>query len=122
MRMFKASCGSQNGDRASGIYYRRTAFCLRFLWEKGLNAKDIHKEMFHIYGRKRLSCKAVHNCVEKFSQGHSKVADDAQPGHPVQTATEATMQRVEVLIRDDMRMTTESVATALGCSHGSAYS
>jgi hypothetical protein len=35
------------------------------LWAKGLSAKDIHKEMFHIYGRKCLSYKAVHSWVEK---------------------------------------------------------
>jgi hypothetical protein len=44
------------------------------LWAKGLNAKDIHKEMFPVYGGKCLSRKAVHNWVEKFSQGRSKVA------------------------------------------------
>jgi hypothetical protein len=32
-----------------------------FLWAKGLNAKDINKEMFPVYGGKRLLCKAVHN-------------------------------------------------------------
>jgi hypothetical protein len=36
-----------------------------FLWAKGLNAKDIHKEMFPVYGGKCLSRKALHNCVEK---------------------------------------------------------
>jgi hypothetical protein len=55
-------------------------FVVRFLLPKGLNAKDIHKEKFPVYGGKCLSCKAVHNCIEKFSQGHSKVTDDAQPG------------------------------------------
>jgi hypothetical protein len=50
---------------------------VRFLWAKQLNAKDIHKEMFPVYGGNRLSYKAVHNWAEKFSQGHSKVADDA---------------------------------------------
>jgi hypothetical protein len=33
------------------------------LWEKGLNVKDIHKEMFPVYGGKCLSRKAVHNWV-----------------------------------------------------------
>jgi hypothetical protein len=33
---------------------------VRFLWAKGLNAKDIHKEMFPLYGGKCLSRKAVH--------------------------------------------------------------
>jgi hypothetical protein len=27
-------------------------FPVRFLWAKGLNAKDIHKEMFPVYGGK----------------------------------------------------------------------
>jgi hypothetical protein len=45
-----------------------------------LNAKDIRKEMSPIYGRKCLTRKAVHNWVEKFSQGRSNVADDARPG------------------------------------------
>jgi hypothetical protein len=42
-----------------------------------LIAKGIHKEMFPVYCGKCLSPKAVHNWVEKFSQGRSKVADDA---------------------------------------------
>jgi hypothetical protein len=32
-----------------------------FLWAKGLNTKDIHKEIFPVYGGKCLSRKAVHN-------------------------------------------------------------
>jgi hypothetical protein len=39
-----------------------------FLWAKGHNAKDIHKETFHVYGGKCLSRKTVHNWVEVFSQ------------------------------------------------------
>jgi hypothetical protein len=63
------------------------------LWVKGLNAKDIHKEIFPFYGGKCLSCKVVHNWIEKFSQGRSKVADDARPVRPVEIATEATVLR-----------------------------
>jgi hypothetical protein len=37
----------------------------RFLWEEGLNAKDIHKVIFPAYGGKCLSRKAVHNWIEK---------------------------------------------------------
>jgi hypothetical protein len=56
---------------------------VRFLWAERLNAKDTHKEMFPIYGVKCLSRKAVHNWVEKFSEGRSKVSDDARPGAEV---------------------------------------
>jgi hypothetical protein len=34
-------------------------YVVRSLWAKGLNAKDIHKEMFPVYGGKCLSRKAV---------------------------------------------------------------
>jgi fructose/tagatose bisphosphate aldolase len=60
--------------------------------------------------------------VEKFTQGLSKVADDAGPGRPVEIATEATVQRVEELIRTGRRITVDRVAIALGSSHGLAYS
>jgi hypothetical protein len=38
-----------------------------FLWKKGLNAKDIHKDMFPVYGGKCLLRKAVHNWVTNVS-------------------------------------------------------
>jgi hypothetical protein len=50
-----------------------------------------------------LSLKVVHNRVEKFSPGCSKVAGDARPNRPVEIATEATVQRVEALIPADRR-------------------
>jgi hypothetical protein len=37
---------------------------VRFLWAKGLNVKDILKEMFAICGGKCLLHKAVYNWVE----------------------------------------------------------
>jgi hypothetical protein len=40
---------------------------VRFLWVNELNAKDIHKEMFPVYGEKCLLRKAVHNCVANVS-------------------------------------------------------
>jgi hypothetical protein len=58
-----------------------------FFVGKGLSAEDIHKEMFRVYGGKCLSRKAVHNWVEKFSQGLLKVADDARPGAEVAEKT-----------------------------------
>jgi hypothetical protein len=42
-------------------------YVVRFLWAKGLCVKDIHKEMFPIYGGKCMSRKAVHNWVAKVS-------------------------------------------------------
>jgi hypothetical protein len=38
---------------------------VRFLWAKGLNAKDIHKEIFSVYGGKCLWRKTFHNLFEE---------------------------------------------------------
>jgi hypothetical protein len=61
------------------------------MWAQGLNAKDVHKEMFPVFGAKCLSRKAVHIWVEKFSQGRSKVADGDRLGAKV---TETTVKRL----------------------------
>jgi hypothetical protein len=76
---------------------------------------------FPVYGGKCLSCRTVHSWVEKLTQGRLKVADDAWPGHPDELTIEAIVW-VEKLIGADRRITTDSVATALGCSHRLAYS
>jgi hypothetical protein len=34
---------------------------VRFLWARGLNAEDVHTEMFPVYGEKCLSLKAIDN-------------------------------------------------------------
>jgi hypothetical protein len=57
------------------------------LWAKGLTGKDVHKEMFPLYSGEYLSRKAVHNWIEKVSQGHSKVTDDTRPGAEVAETT-----------------------------------
>jgi hypothetical protein len=44
---------------------------VHFLWAKGLSEKDIHNEMFPVYGGKCLSRKVVHNWPEKLSQERS---------------------------------------------------
>jgi hypothetical protein len=66
--------------------------------DRGTQCKGIHKEVFPIYDGKCLLLKAIYIWVKKFSQGHLKDVDDARPGHPVEIATEATVQRMEELI------------------------
>jgi hypothetical protein len=42
---------------------------VRFLWAKGMTAKDIHKEMVPMYGDHCLSREVVHIWDQKFSEG-----------------------------------------------------
>jgi hypothetical protein len=57
------------------------------LWAKGFNANYIFKEIFPVYGLKRLSREGVHNWFQKFSQGRPKIADDARSGGEVAETT-----------------------------------
>jgi hypothetical protein len=50
----KVCFSSQNGDRDEKYTTKGQRSVLRFLFAKGLNEKDIHKEMFPVYGGKCL--------------------------------------------------------------------
>jgi hypothetical protein len=82
---------------------------VRFLWANGLNAKDINKEMFPVYDAKCLLGKAVHKWVEKFSQGRSKVADDARP------RTEVAQTTVKRLLCCGFRRTGKATGQVYQC-------
>jgi hypothetical protein len=64
---------------------------VRFLRAKGLNAEDINKQIVPVQCGECWSCKAVNNWGEKFSQGRSKVADDARSGAK---AADTTVKRL----------------------------
>jgi len=93
-----------------------------FLWAKGMAAKDIHKEMLPIYSEHCLSCQAVHNGAQKFSEWRTSIEDEHRAGRPVEIATPAMLQLIKDIIRADRRVTINAVATSIGCSHGQAYS
>jgi hypothetical protein len=57
--------------------------CIFFFGAKELNAKNIYKEMFPVYGGKFLSSKMVHYWIEK-------VTDGARPGGPVEIGTKTS--------------------------------
>ena len=64
-----------------------------------MEAKDIHKEMLPMYGEHCLSRQAIHNWVQKFSEGRTIIEDEHRAGRPVEIATPETLQRVEDIIR-----------------------
>jgi hypothetical protein len=88
---------------------RSAAFGYSFLWAKWLNEKDIHNEMFSVYGGKCLSRKAVHGWADKFSQGRSQVTDDAQPG------AEVTEKTVKKLLRCGFRPAGKAMGQVYQC-------
>jgi hypothetical protein len=66
--------------------------------------------MFLVYGGKCLSRKAVDTWFENFSQGQSKVADDARQIHPVEIETE-----VKTLLCCGFRRTGKAMGQVYQC-------
>jgi hypothetical protein len=48
-----------------------------------MEAKDIHKGMLPMYGEHCLSRQAIHNWVQKFSEGQTSIEDEHRAGRPV---------------------------------------
>jgi hypothetical protein len=65
----EAGFSSQNGNRASGVYYRKAEFSCALLWAKGLNVENIHKEIVPVYVGKFCP-------VKRFHLGGKRFADD----------------------------------------------
>jgi hypothetical protein len=84
------------------------------------NARDIHKEIFPVYGWKCLSHKVVHNRLLEILSRTFKVTGDANPAILLRLQ-QVQLQWVEELIEADRSITVDSAATALGCSHGLTY-
>jgi len=78
------------------MYHDRAAWhCAFFVGGGGMEAKDVHKEMLPMHSEHCLSRQAVHNWVQKFSEGRTSIENEQRAGRPVEIATPETLQRVE---------------------------
>jgi len=80
------------------MYHDRAAWLFAFFVGKKMEAKDIHKEMLPMYSEHCLSRQAVHNWVQKFSEGRTSIEDEHRAGRAVEIATPETLQRIEDII------------------------
>jgi hypothetical protein len=64
-----------------------------FLWEEGLNTKDIHKAMFPVYDGKCLSHKAVQNRVADISLMTKRLKRRCESGRDKQTDFNTLVKR-----------------------------
>ena len=72
-----------------------------FLWEKGLNANEIHSEMRPVYGIKCFTRPAIHVWCTKFAHGRESIVDKERPGRHVVATTDATIAAVDAFVRSD---------------------
>ena len=71
-----------------------------------MEAKDIHKEMLPMYSEHCLSRQAVHNWVQKFSEGRTSIEDE----HPaVERAVRVVTTTTKRMLRRRFPGTCETV-------------
>jgi transposase len=52
----------------------------------------------------------IYEWIERFKEGRTSVTDESRPGRPSTSRTDQHIQRVDVLIREDRRLTLARVA------------
>ena len=83
-----------------------------------LSTEEVHREMYPVYG---FSWKTVFNWIQEFNKGRQSIRDQEHPGRPAEVSTEAIMQHVEQIIRNDQHVSIDDVARAVSRSCRTAY-
>ena len=73
-----------------------------FFLGKGMAAKDIHKEMLPMYDELCLSRQAVHNWVEKFSQGRTSIEDEYPVGRQCARGSDSNHKNFAAQVSGDL--------------------
>ena len=103
------------------MHQRRTAFCHPFFYSEGVKPIEIHRQMKFQCGDACLSLQQVYEWTRKFTNGISSVTDCPQPGQAHPVVTPEAMAAVEVIVKENRRVTVNEIAAHLDMSHGSAH-
>jgi len=94
---------------------------IRFLSSEGIKPIQIHRRMKVKYGDACLSLQQVHEWTRKFMSGVSSVTDSPRPGQAHRVVTPEVTAAVEVIVKENRRVTVNEIAAHLDMGHGSAY-
>ena len=94
----------QDGGAPKYVQHDRTAWRYAIFVGKRYGSKGHPQRMLPMYGEHCLSGQAVHNYVQKSSEGRTSIEEEHRVSRPVEMATPATLQSVED-IRADRRVT-----------------
>jgi len=90
---------------------------LRFLSSEGVKPIEIHRRMKVQYGEACLSVQRT----RKFMDGISSVTDSPRPGQTHRVVTPVAIAAVEVIVKENRRVTVNEIAAHLDMSHGTVH-
>ena len=83
---------------------------VRFLWAEGVKPVEIHRRILAQYGQSTMSQRKVYVWVERFKSGRTRVTDEDLSDRPSTSRTQDHIDRADVMIREDRRITVSEVA------------
>ena len=90
---------------------------LNFLLRGRFFAADIHHRLQRVYEDVCVGASSVRQWVKHFKDGRTSIQDEPHSGRPRTASTEANKKRVDEIIKEDRRVTLNTVATKLGIQH-----
>ena len=103
------------------MHRRGTAFCHSFLRSEGAKPIEIHRRMEVQYDDACLSLQQMYEWSTKFLNGVSSVTDSSRPGQAHRVVNPVTTSAVEVIVKENRRVTVHEMAAHVDMSHGSAH-
>jgi hypothetical protein len=79
----------QDGGAPEYMYHNKQAWCCEVFVGKRYGSKEYPQGNAAHNGEQRQSCQAVHNWVQKFSEGQRSIEDEHRVSRPVQIAMPA---------------------------------
>lgn len=90
-----------------------------FLWKKGKNGADIHRELVSVCAEYALSERTVRRWLEHYQAGKSTVEDSARSGRPATSISTENIECIENAIAGDPHITIRELSDQMAISMGS---
>ena len=81
-------------------------FCLKL----GKSATETYHFLKKVYGDEWLSRTQVFEWFKRFKEGREEIGDDQRPGHPRTSKTEANIEKIGEIVRQNHRLSIQAIA------------
>jgi len=84
-------------------------FCVKL----GKSATETYDLLKKVYGDECLSCTQVFEWFKRFKEGRKEIGDDQHPGRPSTSKTEANIEKVGEIVRQNRPLSIRGVAEVI---------
>ena len=94
---------------------------VRFLWAKGHNPSEIHRDMCGVYGEDCMDCSNVSRWCTFFKDDHENLCDLTHSSRSFTAATPQNVTTIEAAIFNDRQIQLRALFQQFNISQGAAY-